>query len=294
MSLLRLACSGAATAPPDATSAGGKGPALVWRLSAAFGALLLLLALPSQCSSTVGSSAAFLKTAHQWTAVADPGDCKSLHGSGPVAYVAGSRSTSNDTLFGRCGELCTACHNSPLFCKFTAELTVADPDDYKPPLGCGQVLYDAGCRFMFNGTPFARYSEFWTAFNGTCGFSQFTAELTVADPDVYKPLLGRGPVLYDTGCRFMPDGTPFAPYNQTWLAVNGTCVLGQFVAQLLEADLCACKSLQQQGPVTVDAVSPFSPRIIQFARYVQPWIAFNGVINAQRHSRFVPFYCTAV
>ena len=129
MSLLRLACSGAATAPPGALRAGGNGPALFWRLSAAFVALLLLLALPRLCCSTVGSSDALLKTAHQLTVVADPGDCKSLHGSGTVTYDTGSLATPNDTLFGRCGGVCTAYNKTLFFCQFTAVLTEADPDD---------------------------------------------------------------------------------------------------------------------------------------------------------------------
>ena len=108
MLLLRLACSGAAYAPPGASRAGGNGPALFWRLSATFVALLLLPALPRLCNSTVGNSAALLNTAHHLTMVADPDACKSLHGRGPVTTDTGSLFTSNDALFARCGGLCTA------------------------------------------------------------------------------------------------------------------------------------------------------------------------------------------
>ena len=112
MLLLRLACSGAATALPAAPRACAYCPALTGRLSATMVALLLL---PARHWLRI-NSAGHAHVARQLTMEANPDMCKSLQLCGPVLPDAGSPFTPCDAPFARCGSLWTANNGTSAAC----------------------------------------------------------------------------------------------------------------------------------------------------------------------------------
>ena len=112
MLLLRLACSGAATALPAAPRACAYCPALTGRLSATMVALLLLPARHWLRNNSAGHT----HTIRQLTMEANPDMCKSLQLCGPVLPDAGSPFTPCDAPFARCGSLWTANNGTSAAC----------------------------------------------------------------------------------------------------------------------------------------------------------------------------------
>ena len=114
MLLLRLVCSGAATALPAAPRVCAYCPALSRRLSATMVALLLLPAQPRLCNNTAGH----VSTARQLTMEADPDARKSLQLRGSVLPDAGSPFALCDAPFARCGPTWTAYNGTSAACHF--------------------------------------------------------------------------------------------------------------------------------------------------------------------------------
>ena len=128
MLLLRLACSGAATALPAAPRACAYCPALSKRLSATMVALLLLPARHWLRNNTAGHA----QVARQLTMEANTDACKSLQLRGPVLPDAGSPFTLCDAPFARRGPLWTAYNGTSAACHVAGPVAVVLSPDTEP------------------------------------------------------------------------------------------------------------------------------------------------------------------
>ena len=128
MLLLRLACSGAATALPAAERACASCPALPGRLTATIVALLLVPARHWQHNATAGHT----HVMRQLTMEANSDACKSLQLRGPVLPDAGSPSTLCDAPFARCGPLWTAYNGTSAACHVAGPVAAVLSPTTKP------------------------------------------------------------------------------------------------------------------------------------------------------------------